>query len=156
MLYGHSSQNDKDKNFPDFGPQNSQDLLNMMGNLDIGRSNENIFNPSQNDDNQHSLNQAFNQLSQGNFNPFEGFGNPMSNEPLNNKPKGKNQNKKNFNQNNDNNNTNNLLGNMNSYMNPMLNNMNLGQNLGAPNLDDNSNFMNPMLLNNLNPNLLGN
>ena len=94
MLYGHSSQNDKDKNFPDFGQQNSQDLLNMMGNLDIGRSNENIFNPSQNDDNQHSLNQAFNQLSQGNFNPFEGFGNPMSNEPLNTKQKGKNQNKK--------------------------------------------------------------
>ena len=94
MLYGHSSQNDKDKNFPDFGQQNSQDLLNMMGNLDIGRSNENIFNPSQNDDNQHSLNQAFNQLSQGNFNPFEGFGNPMSNEPLNTKQKGKNHNKK--------------------------------------------------------------
>ena len=92
MLYGHSSQNDKDKNFPDFGQQNSQDLLNMMGNLDIGRNNENIFNPSQNDDNQHSLNQAFNQLSQGNFNPFESFGNPMANEPLNTKQKGKNQN----------------------------------------------------------------
>ena len=96
MLYGQSSQMDKDKNFPDFGQQ-SQDILNMMGNLDLGRNNENIFNPSQNDESQHSLNQAFNQISQGNFNPFEGFGNPMSNENLNNnntKPKGKNQNKK--------------------------------------------------------------
>ena len=124
-----------------------------MGNLDLGRNNDNIFNSqNQNDDNPHSLNQAFNQISQGNFNPFESFGNPMANESMNNKPKGgKNQNKKNYNQQNDNN----LLGNMNSYMNPMLN-MNLGQDLGAPNLNDNSNFINPMLLNNINPNFLGN
>ena len=124
LLYGQSSQLDKDKNFPDFGQPGTQDLINMMGNLDLGRNNDNIFNQNQNDDNQHSLNQAFNQISQGSFNPFEGFGNPMANESLNNnKPKGgKNQNKKNYNQHNDNN----ILGNMNSYMNPMLN-MNLGQ-----------------------------
>ena len=96
MLYNQSSQ-DKDKNF-DFGQSGAPDLINMMGNLDLGSNNDNIFSQNQNDENQHNLNQAFNQISQGSFNPFEGFGNPMANESLNNnnnKPKGgKNQNKK--------------------------------------------------------------
>ena len=39
---------------------------------------------------------------------------------------------------------------MNSFMNSMINSMNLGKNHGASNLDDDSNFMNPMFLNNLN------
>ena len=152
MFYNQSNQGEKDKNFQDFNQQRNQDLINMMGNLGLDSNNENLFNPNQNDDNQHSLNQAFNQISQGNFNPFDSFGNQRQNDNQNNKSKGgKNNSKKNYNQHNDNN----ILGNMNSYMNPMLN-MGIGQNLGAPNLDDNMNFINPMMLNNLNNNLLGN
>ena len=69
MLYNNQSSQDKDKNFPDFGQSGAQDLMNMMGNLDINSNNDNIFNQNSNDDNQHSLSQAFNQISQGNFNP---------------------------------------------------------------------------------------
>ena len=108
MLYNNQSSQDKDKNFPDFSQSGAQDLMNMMGNLDINSNNDNIFNQNSNDDNQHSLSQAFNQISQGNFNPFDSFHNSLVNESQFNKPKnGKNQSKKNFNQNNNNN----ILGN---------------------------------------------
>ena len=93
MLYNQSSQ-DKEKNF-DFGQSGAPDLINMMGNLDLGSNNDNIFSQSQNEENQNNLNQAFNQISQGNFNPFDTFGNQMSNETQMNKTKGgKNNSKK--------------------------------------------------------------
>lgn len=95
MFYNQSNQGEKDKNFQDFNQQRNQDLINMMGNLGLDSNNENLFNPNQNDDNQHSLNQAFNQISQGNFNPFDSFGNQRQNDNQNNKSKGgKNNSKK--------------------------------------------------------------
>ena len=76
MLYNQSSQ-DKDKNFPDFGQSGTQDIMNMMGNLDLNSNNDNIFNQNINEDNSHNLNQAFNQLGQGNFNFFDSFRNQV-------------------------------------------------------------------------------
>ena len=97
MLYNNQSSQEKDKNFQDFGQGGTQDLINMMGNLDINSNNDNIFNPNPNEDNQNSLSQAFNQISQGNFNPFDSFHNSLGNESQFNKPKnGKNQSKKKF------------------------------------------------------------
>ena len=69
MLYNQSPQIDKENNFQDFNHPGTHDLINLMGNLDLNRNNDNIFNSNQNDDNQHSLNQAFNQLNQ----PFREF-----------------------------------------------------------------------------------
>ena len=164
MLYNQSSQSDKDKNFQDFGQQ-GQDLMKLMGNLDLGPNNDNIFNPNQNtkigqmknwggddsEDNQPSLNAAFNQISHGNFNPFDSFGNIMGNEGQN-KPKGGKNQKKNYNQQQGNDN---IFGNMNSYMN--INNPMSNMNIGNQNMGDNQNYLNQMLMNNIgNNNLLGN
>ena len=167
MLYGQSSQSEKDKNYSDFGQQGAQDLMKLMGNLDLGQNTDNIFNQNQNsklgpmknwggddsEDNPPNLNAAFNQISHGNFNPFDSFGNIMGNENQNNKPKGGKNQKKNFNQQQGNDN---IFGNMNSYMN--INNPMLNMNLGNQNMGENSNYLNQMLMNNLgnNNNLLGN
>ena len=164
MLYNQPSQ-DKDKNMPDFGQPNTQDLIKLMGNLDLGQNNDNIFNQNQksnlgqmknwggddSEDNQPNLNAAFNQISHGNFNPFDNFGNLMGNEGQN-KPKGGKNHKKNYNQQQGNDS---IFGNMNSYMN--MNNPMMNMNLGNQNMGDNSNYLNQMLMNNFgNNNLLGN